>query len=496
MPNTLPLEPTRAEPRTPRWLLALAWVALLGSLLPRLFLQQEAVPNIAGGLGLLALIALGWRHPLRRDFRLPVLSAWAFLLSGLLSSLIPHLLGSGRPELIDPGLHSCWNTIQAVTAAGLALHLCRDGPSRRSLCALLLLTVLLIAFWVLAESTYVTEVIFKGTKGNRNRFGTMLFAGSFFFWPFLLSGGRPGAPGRMVRVLGFLLLPGAPWLFLRKRAEASGGWHSYMESAPIEVNAVLLVCLAGALVWTAWVRWPRSRRWIALAGLLSLSAALCLAGSRAATGAFLLAGIVLLLRVLPGRWKIAAPLIASGALLILIAVFFRRFHTNAAGMLTHGLALRIRIAAEGLRLFLQDPLFGVGTGTDAFREAYARTFPSNPNYFEHAHNQVVHVLATQGIVGIATFLALLAACGARLLRAVRTPADRAVSFETREMSVWAFTGCIALAGMLANGIFERPLAEGNEVLFWLIPALGLAATAPPGNATQQTRQTSPTSPAN
>jgi O-antigen ligase len=205
-------------------------------------------------------------------------------------------------------------------------------------------------------------------------------------------------------------------------------------------------------------------------------------------GAFLFVGVVLMFRILPGRWQIAAPLLVGGVSLVLFGLFFRRFNHDAASMLTHGFGLRVRIATEGLQLFLEDPLFGVGTGPDAFREAYARTFPSSPRYFEHAHNQVVHILATRGILGIATFLALIVAAGTRLLRAVRPPANGTRSPEGGEMATWAFTGACAIAGMLANGIFERPLAEGNEVLFWMLPALGLASLHPPettGHSLQQ-----------
>jgi O-antigen ligase len=116
----------------------------------------------------------------------------------------------------------------------------------------------------------------------------------------------------------------------------------------------------------------------------------------------------------------------------------------------------------------------LGVGPGGFPRAYAevrlpaKQFLPDTNLEPppHAHNLEMHVLAEQGIVGLATFVALLAVAATEALR-LRRSADR-------ELRVLGSAALAALVAFVLHSQFEFPFFdEPTTVFFWGL--LGLIA---------------------
>lgn len=194
-------------------------------------------------------------------------------------------------------------------------------------------------------------------------------------------------------------------------------------------------------------RWLKSALFL-LSGLL-LAACLLLTASRGAVLAFFLVYLVLLvLRVVKHRRQLHQKIwimlltalvvfaTAVGSLLVFIdnlnslGLFARTGQTISS--LEKGLVPeRLSFLRSSWQMFLDHPL--LGTGLSTFRDAYSayrRTDyvidgPGNAHYItvpESAHNEYANILATQGVLGLVAFLALLGFSVVSLLR--RYFADR------------------------------------------------------------------------
>jgi O-antigen ligase len=135
---------------------------------------------------------------------------------------------------------------------------------------------------------------------------------------------------------------------------------------------------------------------------------------------------------------------------------------------------RPRLWAAAVRMAADHPVLGVGTGRfAAFFHAYDASRAAAPfgPFWGTAHSLYLHLLAEQGLVGLATFVLLMALVGLGAARALRMlPAER------------AFLGCgllAGLAGWLAYGVVQFTLRVHGLAYSAFIVAGAAAALVPP-----------------
>jgi O-antigen ligase len=175
-----------------------------------------------------------------------------------------------------------------------------------------------------------------------------------------------------------------------------------MQGSPVYLGPVLAIVAACAMA---------RRRWLPLAAALP---ALYFTGTRGALAGAAVAAVILA----PRRARLA--LIAAGAAALLL-------HPRAGAVASD--VGRIEIWRTAWAIFRSSPIVGTGPGTFgiAFREmispAYVIVRHSTLAAADHAHNELLQVLATTGIVGalayllVAGHLAILAAGDGLLLAA-------------------------------------------------------------------------------
>jgi O-antigen ligase len=182
--------------------------------------------------------------------------------------------------------------------------------------------------------------------------------------------------------------------------------------------AVVMLALTAVLLWT---REPR--RIIACGLLLALLwAGLVLTLSQSSFTA-LLAGLVVLAAL---RWSARPAALAAGAALVVgIVVLLASPSTfGLEGNANDATSGRYDLIKGGVELWTDAPLVGHGAG--AFRREYRRAEKATGERATAAsHTIPVTVAAEQGVVGLALYLALLAAALALLLRGARDRVARA-----------------------------------------------------------------------
>lgn len=132
---------------------------------------------------------------------------------------------------------------------------------------------------------------------------------------------------------------------------------------------------------------------------------------------------------------------------------------------------RLVIAADGLRMFREKPLFG--WGLDVFPVAYPRfrSFATN-TFINEAHNDYVQVLVETGIVGavaVLLFMALLYRVAMRRLYSLR-----------RDSLNWAVAGAlVGCTGMFVHNLFDFNFhITSNAALFYVLAAIATTCTSP------------------
>lgn len=136
---------------------------------------------------------------------------------------------------------------------------------------------------------------------------------------------------------------------------------------------------------------------------------------------------------------------------------------------------RIGMARQTLALWGRFPLLGAGLG--AYREAAPLVMPvelAKAGWLRHAHNDLVEVPATTGVIGLVAMLAGVAALGAALYRRFRG----AVRSEDRCAALAALG---ALAAVAVHSAFDFGMTmPANAVVFAVLcgTALGVSPTHP------------------
>jgi O-antigen ligase len=187
--------------------------------------------------------------------------------------------------------------------------------------------------------------------------------------------------------------------------------------------ALVMLGLAAVLLWE---RRPRNAALAALA-LAVLWGGLLLTLSQSSF-AGLLAGLLVLaalryplMKVLPS----VVALLVLGTVLVLAFPSALRLELDNAESLDDATSGRYELMRGGVDLARDRPLWGWGSG--AFAEEYlAHGFGARADAVSASHTIPLTVAAEQGLIGLAVYLALLAAALARLLRGARDDPYRAV----------------------------------------------------------------------
>ena len=163
----------------------------------------------------------------------------------------------------------------------------------------------------------------------------------------------------------------------------------------------------------------------ATAAVLAAGAACWLSGSRSALAAAALVGLAggawwAWKRRPRGRLRLAAAGALLAALLALPLAVAAAYPGRGAGAAADSLRHRIEFTTRSLRMWRTEPLFGVGAGRYLLllSEQFAGDDAAPRFRRENAHNNFLQIAAELGAVGIAAFLALLAACASRVWRAL------------------------------------------------------------------------------
>ena len=200
--------------------------------------------------------------------------------------------------------------------------------------------------------------------------------------------------------------------------------------------ALVMLCLSALLLW------GRRTRDIALAvaALVVLWGGLVLTLSQSSFAALLAGLLVLAALRFPGRRTLAAAgaVVAVGAIVVLAFPGALRLDLGSSKSIDKATSGRFDLMRGGLELARERPLAGWGSGSFQ-REYRRRQNTSSERAVSASHTIPITVAAEQGLIGLAVYLALLAAALGRLLRSpTGTRAVIAAGFTALVLHTWLY----------------------------------------------------------
>jgi O-antigen ligase len=202
--------------------------------------------------------------------------------------------------------------------------------------------------------------------------------------------------------------------------------------------ALVMLGLAGVLLWSTRTRTAL----LAAAGLALLWAGLLLTLSQSSFAA-LLAGLVVLAALRWAPWRsLAAAGVAVAVAAVLVVAFpgALRLDLSSNDSIDRATSGRFDLMRGGVELARDRPVLGFGSGS--FSREYRRAqHASSERAVSASHTIPITVAAEQGLIGLAVYLALLAAALARLLRGAGRDVARAVvgaGFVALVLHTWLY----------------------------------------------------------
>lgn len=390
------------------------------------------------------------------ELRVPLLALAGIGVFGLLQALSwPDLLA----RLLFAEGREIWletRTITGAAAGGIPLSLApeasRDAALQWLAAAAACAAAALVGRWRgarrLIAAAFLAVAVFEVVYGADN-----WFRSSDHIWGTLV-------PGDPTRLRGTFVNPDHFGFFIALAVAATHAWlwwafRRLSQRQRLERSLLLLALPAFAFV--------------------TFFAGLAFTGSRAAFVAVAVAIVVqaVVLAAHYRRWQAAVSgvvVLALGAgavaLFGLQAGVGRWMETSAFEI---GWGARMRVARASLELLARFPWTGTGLGT--FGEAFARVQPSDlEGTWSHAHDDVLELLVTTGLVG----LPLLVVGAIVLCRRLWTVVDRGRRSEERAAGLAA---CGALAVALTHSFFDFALTLPAN-FYLLVVLCGLAAGSP------------------
>ena len=268
----------------------------------------------------------------------------------------------------------------------------------------------------------------------------------------MVAGAAAAAMLNFLRIVTVSVARPEPWIAFREYIVALRVNVHYADwNAAGSYFAMMLFLAAGV---------ARRSRTVALGSGLLILVGLWVAGSRTALVAvFVMAALagVSKQRVLPRRVAILAGL---GLLAVAAFAGWKWYPQGRNATSSMALNFRIERTIAGLKLFRDQPVFGIGFGRFYMESQRYATQPEN------AHNNYIQILAESGATGLVSFLAV-------------------VAFALRQS--WLHPNPVSSALLFGIGTFLITCLGGHPLLiggvaypFWM--ALGLAAApSPPGD---------------
>jgi len=222
-------------------------------------------------------------------------------------------------------------------------------------------------------------------------------------------------------------------------------------------------------------------------------------GARLHTLLLLAAGATGILFRFSNRLRVLLGFGAAGAIMVGVLLLHPATFSSAS------VQYRLHVWRQLGPLLSEAPVFGIGYGNDAFRDAWlaradarALRLPEgvSPTAFEevyHAHNLWMELLIERGVVGLIAFHLLWGAIAWTLLSELRRAPPRAGALpdparETRRVA--AAMALVAVTLLAADGLLNWPLMHSSERLFAIAIGVGLAACHPRRRAEQAEGPTS------
>jgi putative inorganic carbon (HCO3(-)) transporter len=312
---------------------------------------------------------------------------------------------------------------------------------------------------------------------------------SFFFIPFtvlfaLLSELRwtPGLlRGAVAVVVGEALLFSlvgfgqfaTERVFWNPEVIAANEVHTYFRVNSLfwDPNVLGRYLVLAILALAAYMVWTRDGRGAAFAAgaCVALLAAIALTFSQSSLIA-LLAGLVVLAALRWGaRWALVAITLAVWAGVALLALSGADVTSERSlDIRTSG---RVGLVRGGLDLATDRPFHGYGSGS--FQDEFKQRFPDEAEGTGSvSHTEPVTVAAEQGLIGLAPYLALLAAAVGTLLA---TPAGMTVARAALLACLGAMVvHSLAYAGLLIDPVTWALLGIGLALVRYPVPAMAPA----------------------
>jgi O-antigen ligase len=266
--------------------------------------------------------------------------------------------------------------------------------------------------------------------------------------------------------------PGQTFLTLWLGGDAMGGFQGLGFNVGYFAQYALayLPLLALGLIEST----PRWATAVAGCGLLLSAYTIVATYQKAAHFVFLLELVVLL--VAGAMWWKGEQRVGRGRLmfgigaLAVILAGLLTFTTMGSKALTklldlwqHGDLYRVNVLSVAWRMFLEEPLLGIGSGRFAHMFSRYNPDPGMQWGFLSAHNLYAQFLAEQGALGLVSFLALVTAIVTPAIRRVRqlTEERTALFFLLMSMGAWLVYGCFQYTVLMRS----------MQVYFWI--TLGL-----------------------
>jgi putative inorganic carbon (hco3(-)) transporter len=424
--------------------------------------HHEAKAAAAIVVGAALVIALAWVF-----VRLPVLMPLAII--GTLPFRIPLESGGESANLLVP--------LYVVIGAGVLAAMFLPPPAEKRKPRWVAKTLAIFVFLYALQTLY-SEDFSKGLQ--EVCFFLVPFTLAYILlrelpwdrrlltWAFFLI---------LAEAIAFVLVGSVEYasrsLFWNEAVIRSNEFHTYFRTNSVfwdpniygRYLALVLVVVTTALLWVK----DRRNFWLLAGAILVLWLGLAQTFSQSSFIA-LLAGLAMLAALRwSWRWTVALALIAvlGGAVVVLFvggkSITADRFNVDTSG--------RSHLISGGAELFADRPLWGYGSGS--FQKAYTNHLPKEKAPVTISHTEPVTVAAEQGLVGLASYLALVVVAlwtmGAGLW--ARGPdRERTIVLAARAAVLAAFVALLVHT-MAYAGFFQDPIT-------WVLLAIGasLAAT--------------------
>ena len=412
---------------------------------------------------------------------------WPILLPVLVVVTLPfrirlHVAGGQAVNLLIP--------LYAVLGAGVlatAAAAIRDGTRPRALPKPLVFAVILVIALYAIQTIYSEDVAFAARNVG------------FFLIPFTVLFSLLAQAEWNRRLLGYVFLVvlaeglilaaigigqfADQHIFWNGKLEASNDFHFYFRVNSLfwDPNIYGRYLMLGILLGATALTWASDRRFaFALTGVIAVIFAGLLFGFSQTTFFALFVGLAVLVAL---RWSVLWAAIATPfalAAIVLAVVLIGGGSGESTRTVTEG---HSSLVSGGVKLAERRPIWGYGSAS--FSKSFARIEHVRPGETTISHTEPVTVAAEQGVIGIAGYVALLAAILWTIFSGMRAiapglgaPFKSLAAGERAELGPARIAIAVAFSALLVHTIGYA--AYLTDPLTWALLAVGAVLAAEAG----------------